>query len=258
MKNLIRDRLTEIERAHSVRVLYACESGSRAWGFESADSDYDVRFIFVHERDGYLSLDEPKASFDYPIDSDLIDLSGWELRKSLQLFGQSNATLLEWLHSPLAYYEDASALKLWRHLATEAFSPKAVAGHYYGLCRKIWTGMVETGHYTAKKYLYAMRAACAKAFVTQGGGLVPVRFSELLERVPLSDEVVATVNRMVEEKFSGSESDVISSNVCLDRYIVGQMESWENDVRLLPSVKVESGKLDQFFRKQLYERIHPS
>ena len=45
MRETIIEKLTELEQSENVRVLHAVESGSRAWGFASPDSDYDVRFI---------------------------------------------------------------------------------------------------------------------------------------------------------------------------------------------------------------------
>lgn len=97
-----------IERANDVRVLYACESGSRGWGFASPDSDYDVRFLYVHPLDWYLRVEPQRDVIEKPI-SDELDVSGWELRKALQLLHRSNPTLLEWLNSPVVYREDALA-----------------------------------------------------------------------------------------------------------------------------------------------------
>ena len=100
----IQRSIDEIEQSENVTVLYACESGSRAWGFHSQDSDYDVRFIYAHPPDWYLSVDLEKKRdvIERPILDDL-DVSGWDLRKSLQLFRKSNPPLLEWLDSPIVY-----------------------------------------------------------------------------------------------------------------------------------------------------------
>ena len=97
-------RLDAVEREEDVRVLYACESGSRAWGFASPDSDYDVRFIYVHRPDWYLSIVDRRDVIERPI-VDEYDLSGWELRKTLRLFRKSNPPLIEWLGSPIVYRE---------------------------------------------------------------------------------------------------------------------------------------------------------
>jgi hypothetical protein len=94
IRSTVQTRLTGIENKYQVRILFACESGSRAWGFPSADSDFDVRFIYIHPVDWYLTTAEKKDVIEEPILDD-IDLNGWEIRKALQLFRKSNPPLLE-------------------------------------------------------------------------------------------------------------------------------------------------------------------
>ena len=97
-------RMHNAEKEHGVRILLAVESGSRAWGFESPNSDFDARFIYVHPRDWYLSvgLEEQRDVIEYPIVDD-IDLNGWDLRKALRLFWKSNPAFVEWIQSPIVY-----------------------------------------------------------------------------------------------------------------------------------------------------------
>ena len=119
----IQNKLKEIEKGHSVKILLAVESGSRAWGFESKDSDYDIRFIYAHEKDFYLSIDKKRDVIEYPI-VDLIDINGWDLKKALQLFYKSNPTLAEWLKSPIVYFENSEFKKELLELEKKYFSPK--------------------------------------------------------------------------------------------------------------------------------------
>ena len=107
MKSRILSHLREIETTENVRIVYACESGSRAWGFPSADSDYDVRFLYVHPLEWYLSVDVKRDVIERPLQGGL-DISGWDLKKALQLFRKSNPPLLEWLGSPIVYLEQYS------------------------------------------------------------------------------------------------------------------------------------------------------
>jgi len=125
---LIADRLSALEHEHGFRILYACESGSRAWGFASADSDYDVRFLFVWPKDRYLSVFPPREDVDLAIDENELDLSGWELRKSLRLLRKSNGPLIEWLHSPIVYRE-TDALEKLRSLTDRVFCSRSCAAH---------------------------------------------------------------------------------------------------------------------------------
>src|ERR1044072_9601128 len=102
MQEIIQQQIRNIEKEHHVRILYACESGSRAWGFASPDSDYDVRFIYTRRADDYLSISERRDVIELPV-NEVLDIGGWDIRKALQLFLKSNAPLYEWLQSPVVY-----------------------------------------------------------------------------------------------------------------------------------------------------------
>src|SRR5262245_32616508 len=104
MKETIIEKLHEIELSQQVQVLFACESGSRAWGFHSIDSDYDVRFVYMHRSDWYLSIEDKKDVIELPV-NEVLDISGWDLRKALKLFRSSNSVIYEWLQSPILYIE---------------------------------------------------------------------------------------------------------------------------------------------------------
>lgn len=138
MKAKILDKLKEIEKQKGVEILYACESGSRAWGFASPDSDYDVRFIYKHDLDYYLSLWEKPDVIEFMTEDDL-DGSGWDLRKAVKLLAKSNAPLLEWLYSPVVYFQDEAFVQQMQALATECFSPIASLHHYLGTTKILWT-----------------------------------------------------------------------------------------------------------------------
>src|SRR5436190_18752929 len=125
----VRNALAQLEAERNVRVLFACESGSRAWGFASRDSDYDVRFLYVHVRDWYLSVEARRDVIEQPIADDL-DLSGWELRKALQLLRKSNPPLLEWLKSPVVYKRDPVFVAECEALAAKYYSPRKCFAHY--------------------------------------------------------------------------------------------------------------------------------
>ena len=118
-----------MEQAYNIRILYACESGSRAWGFASTDSDYDVRFIYVKPKLHYLSINDPTDIIELPV-NDLLDVGGWELRKSLRLFRKSNATLYEWLQSPVIYGQNNEFISELRIMMPKYFSFRAGVLHY--------------------------------------------------------------------------------------------------------------------------------
>ena len=146
----IMQALDEIESRHEVRVLFACESGSRGWGFASPDSDYDVRFVYVPRIPWYLRVEAQRDVIELPI-SDELDVSGWELRKALRLLRRSNPTLLEWLDSPVIYREQAQAAAGMRALAAQFFSPMRGRYHYLAMAKKNFRGYLQGDTVRLKK-----------------------------------------------------------------------------------------------------------
>ena len=129
MRDRIIEKLKQIEREKGVEILYAVESGSRAWGFASPDSDYDIRFIYKHDMNYYLSLWEQTDVIEFMTEDDL-DGSGWDLRKTVKLLAKSNAPLLEWLFSPVVYFENEAFVTQMRRLSQDCFSSVACLHHY--------------------------------------------------------------------------------------------------------------------------------
>ncbi len=143
MEKIIKDKLNRIEKEQGFRILYACETGSRAWGFPSPNSDYDVRFIYVQDLNWHLSLRSHKDSFDEPINDEL-DITGWEIKKSLGLLWKSNAALLERIQSPIVYYADHEFLDEINVLSEDYFSPIAVMHHYLSMSKKYYDACMES------------------------------------------------------------------------------------------------------------------
>lgn len=177
-------RLAAAEREHKVRILYCCESGSRAWGFASPDSDYDVRFIYVHEEDWYLSFDIERRRdvIEYPI-IDEIDCSGWDLRKALYLFTRTNGALLEWLNSPVRYIERGDLAAKLRDLAPRAINNVALCYHYSHTARSNAREYLFRDKVKLKKYFYVLRPLLAIRYIEEGRGIPPVEFEQLVESV---------------------------------------------------------------------------
>jgi predicted nucleotidyltransferase len=123
MEKIIKKKLEEIEKAENVKIILAVESGSRAWGFESKDSDYDVRFIYIRKTEDYLKLEGNRDVIEWQLD-DLLDINGWDIQKALRLLYKSNPVLFEWCHSPIVYKENIEA-EAFKKLAADYFSPKS-------------------------------------------------------------------------------------------------------------------------------------
>lgn len=154
----ILNRLRKAETEHGVRVLYACESGSRAWNFASPDSDYDVRFLYVRPQEWYLSFDveHRRDVIEYPIVDD-IDCNGWDIKKALYLFTRTNGALLEWLRSPIKYIEIGTVAERLRQLAPRVFDAKALCYHYSHMARGNAREYLFEDRVRLKKYFYVLR-----------------------------------------------------------------------------------------------------
>ena len=201
----IKSKLKEIEEKENVRVLHAVESGSRAWGFASPDSDYDVRFIYVRTKDDYLSLEEPKDTIDWQLD-EIYDINGWDLKKALKQFAKGNATLYEWSGSPVVYGTTGEWAKI-REVSKAYFSEKAAVYHYYGTASNTYHDHLQGDTVRYKKYFYALRPLLAAEYIGQYHEAPPVLFSELL-KLDLEPSLRAAIDGLLEIKKVTNEKDM--------------------------------------------------
>lgn len=201
-------RLHEVEDEEQVKIFYACESGSRAWGFPSADSDYDVRFLYLHPRDWYLSigLERKRDVIERPI-SGMMDLSGWDLRKALKLLRKGNPPLVEWLGSPIVYREQFNVAAQLRELAEKNYSPIASLYHYLHMAQGNYRDYLKGPVVWIKKYFYVLRPLLAIKWLERDLGVVPTEFGEVVHRTVDSPELRSEIEKLVAAKRSGEELD---------------------------------------------------
>ncbi len=204
MRETILGELEKIESAYGVRILYAAESGSRAWGFASPDSDYDVRFIYVRPLEDYIRLDGPRDVIEWKNDG-LLDINGWDLRKAMGQFARGNATLFEWSGSPVVY-RTTETWKRIRGAAEGYFSEKAAAYHYYGTAMKTWTEHLTGETVRYKKYFYALRPLLAARYIERCHAVPPVLFDDLL-RTDIEPTLRSAIDLLLEKKKSTTEGE---------------------------------------------------
>lgn len=204
IEELVNQKLKEIEQKEQVRVLHAIESGSRAWGFASPDSDYDVRFVYVRPMKYYLRLEDKKDYIEWELDETL-DINGWDLSKALQHFHKSNATLYEWSHSPIVYRTTVEWEKI-RATAIHYFSCKSSLYHYYGTAKKNYNQYLLEEMVSYKKYFYVLRPILACKWIEEKKCPPPVLFSELMDEVLEPDKRIA-VDKLLQAKVQMAESE---------------------------------------------------
>lgn len=216
MEALIREKLREIEQRENCRVLLAVESGSRAWGFASPDSDYDVRFIYVRPVESYLRLDRPRDVIELPING-VLDINGWDVDKTLKLLHGSNPTLFEWFSSPIVYQTTPFA-DAFRPVMQRYFSSKSGLWHYLHMADKHYREHLCGDMVKAKKYFYVLRPILACRWILERGTPPPMRFSELAES-QLPDELEDPVKKLLKLKMNAPEVNRIPRIDILNEYL---------------------------------------
>ena len=225
MRETIVEELHGIEKNHDVRILFAIESGSRAWGFPSPDSDYDVRFIYARPNDWYLSITPGRDVIELPIDGDL-DINGWDIKKALGLLLKPNPVMLEWLSSPIHYlWDDDVCAKL------AAFSEKVTHGpaclhHYLHLGGRQWDVYVDgKERVNLKKYFYIVRPAMAVRWMRMHPDIIPpMNFQELLRGVDLDDGLTTALEALLHAKSKSKEIGEAPRVDIIDAFIVSEFD----------------------------------
>jgi uncharacterized protein len=256
MKESILGALGALEAETGLRALYACESGSRAWGFASRDSDWDVRFVFAWPRDAYLRVQAPSTTLTRQLPGDL-DISGWDLRMALSQFAKSNASFLEWLGSPMVYRQESRFMQALDALRPRYFQPRAALRHYLGQARSLWPD--ETGEAEAlngKKCLYVLRAVLAAQWVAEARTPPPVPFAELMPLVTDPD-LRREIDALLRVKAAGSERDAFPVSPALRGLVAERRAALEPLAADLEAPAVEMALLDELFRSTL-DRLEDS
>lgn len=221
----IQRQLDQVEQDFGVRILLAVESGSRAWGFPSPDSDYDVRFLYVHRPEWYLTIEPGRDVIELPIEDEL-DINGWDLKKALQLLIKRNPVLHEWLESPIIYRSDQAFLSQVRALADCTLHHTPARYHYLKLGEKQWNRFIaDKNEVSIKKYFYALRPALALRWLRSNPDQrVPMSVPELRPGCDLPDEVSDFLDELLERKRVTRELGKGPRIALLDDFITGEFD----------------------------------
>ncbi len=225
----ISKRLADLAASKGVRLMFAVESGSRAWGFPSADSDYDVRFVYARPRGDYLSVREFRDVIETPLVDDAVlgvpfDLNGWDVQKAVRLALLSNPILHEWLVSPVVYAADASAVAALRAFVAGTADRDVYRYHYDRLCRSAWTQLrADSGKATVKRYCYALRPALMLGWLAARDDLPPMEVHGLSHGLNLDEEVTVAMAGLFAHKRSGGEKDAVAGVAVLNALIEGAL-----------------------------------
>jgi predicted nucleotidyltransferase len=248
MKTKILNKLQEIENTHQLRILYACESGSRGWQFPSPDSDFDVRFIYVRPLSHYLSVGEKQDHLSFPINDEL-DIYGWDLKKVLQLTGKSNTTPFEWLQSPIVYREaDDFRSGLWS-LSQHFFAQRKNTNHYLGIAKSAMSTIDSNNEISIKKLFYVLRPLLAAKWCMEKNGIAAMTIDSLVELMPKN--LQDTVKRLVIFKMTAAEALTVKIEDGLKSWIKAEFDLCSKTVKNIEKTDFDSNLLDTFFLKTI-------
>lgn len=249
----ISQRLAALAAEEGVRVLVCVESGSRAWGFHSPDSDYDIRFLYVRPALDYLALRPPRDVIERPIVGE-IDIGGWDIGKALRLMARGNAIVGEWMTSPIVYAEQPGFREAFAPLVQAWRGAFGDVGHYYGLARRQWGSFIE-GRDTVKlkKYFYVLRPAITLDWLRRRPGEpAPMNLPALVEGLELPPAVADALKALREAKQAATEGLGMGPRVpVLDAYM-GEIMAWAHEARRRgPGAESETlwAQSDAFFRR---------
>jgi uncharacterized protein len=249
MNERILEELARIERQQDVRVLLAVESGSRAWGFASPDSDYDVRFVYAHRRDWYLSVFEQRDVIEEMLEGDL-DVSGWDLRKTLRLFAKCNPALNEWLGSPIVYAQVPQFKAQLAALIPGYFNPLAVLHHYRRMAENAFKTNSQSGRIRIKKLFYVLRPLLACRWIARVESQPPTAFAKLLDQPWVVDEERCWIEELLARKAAAAESELVELASGRVDSLQREIESYKSIDSPLkpPSSERNSDELDALLR----------
>jgi len=246
IKKEILHRLRQTEEQENVRILMAIESGSRAWGFASSNSDYDVRFIYVRPKDWYVAVDfeEKRDVIEYPIVDD-IDLNGWDVRKALRLFRKSNPTFVEWLQSPITYINTGVFREKALALLPEIYSLEKGIYHYRSMAKTNYRGYLRSKKVPLKKYFYVLRPLLSIKWIETKNLPAPIEIHRLLELVE-DKKLLQAIEDLLEKKKAHKEMALSPAVPVLNDFIereLSRLELWQPSTSITANDSVQLNAL---------------
>jgi len=249
-RSTIRRRLEEMQHQHGVKILYACESGSRAWGFASPDSDYDVRFVYIRPLADYLSIVDIPDTIEAQDFEEDFDAVGWDIKKVLGQTWKSNANLYEWFYSPIVYWDDDNSANVLRRLAKSYFCEKRVMQHYLGLAKKYQKAVV-VEQVKLKSYFYLLRAVYCAEWVRKFHSQPPVLLQETRESLCLTRGIDPIIEDWLMLKAKHNEKYCIDRNEHINQILSELMNINQSYVNSIEALRSKPDELNAYFYQRL-------
>lgn len=249
MVEIIKEKLCDLEKENHIRILYACESGSRAWGFPSPDSDFDVRFIYARKKNDYLSIHEINDVIDLPV-NEVLDIGGWDVKKALKLFLKSNGPLYEWLQSPIVYMDESGFATALQQLMPKYFSLRSAGNHYLSMAINTVNNDLQGEQIKMKRYFYALRSALACKWIVERQTVPPMEFGELRILVD-GKSFQSDIDELLKLKAVSDEKTIIKPFPVLDDWLNETLTMCKELMSQIPSNRQPADELNAIFRKYI-------
>lgn len=253
MTEEIKKELLRLEIQHDIKILYAVESGSRAWGFASTNSDWDVRYIYIHKLDWYLKIDAERDNQEEILPND-IDLAGWELKKALRLFRKSNPPMLEWLRSPMVYLQQYSTAEKLRDLTKVFFNPKSCLHHYLHMAERNYQTYLLKDMVRTKKYFYVLRPILACDWIMETNTMAPMEFKILVDSQVTDQNVKTAIQELLIRKISGEELNEEPKIQLLNDFLEQKIDFYNKYIKSFEqNNQPNTALLDDLFKQTINE-----
>ena len=248
MKKEIINHINKLEVEKDITILLATESGSRAWGCPSPDSDYDIRIIFKRKTADYLRINEQPDSLDY-FHGELLDINGWDIKKTFRLIKKSNVTPFEWAQSPIIYKEVDNFRQVIFELCKAYFNPKHAINHYRGIAKNSYADITKESNIKLKKLFYVLRPIMAAKWIASKNEIPPMDIPNLISIIN-NNEIIAKINSLLEIKKDCNEDYIHTLSPLLSDFI-------KEEINILTDLKVvdkdheipNSDQLNKVFRE---------
>lgn len=254
MKDKIVRHLNNLELEREIKILWACETGSRAWGFPSTNSDYDIRMIYVHKKDWYISLNESKDSIELMFDNNDIDITGWELKKALKLLRKSNASMLERVQSPIIYKADREFGNDVKIEAQNHYSKIATMHHYLSMSKGFLVNLHSP--FKLKNFFYTLRSSMVCKWIIEKKAMPPIEFKKVYMNLSLDSSITQRIQDLITLKSNVSEDYLHKGEGKLIDHIYQWISEAESIKSQLPSPKNDIDSLNALFRKYVDKYDH--
>jgi predicted nucleotidyltransferase len=178
---------------------------------------------------------------------DDLDFAGWDLKKALQLAQKSNPSLHDWLATTDAYFRHETYYQEFKDLCIKYFDPNAGFLHFWSMATGNFERISDASTLPYKKYFYVLRSLLCARYVRRHLKPAPCLFQDLLDEFYPDGIIREEIDRLLELKKSGTETQITKRNEILHKEIV--LGFTTDSVQPPKRPLLPPDELNEFFRR---------